>query len=170
MRKFLILTASLVALAGCGQASETTASNDAAVAPEVGRTPELTALGRIKVRPGLWESNVTSDEEPVRSQTCIGEDGLLVGPEDMPEDPACRPTVKTYPGGVRLTSDCSQGDIRMQLDMNYRISDMAASGDLKMTITAKDQPSDTSTMRMTSRWVAAACPADLAPGEVKVLD
>ncbi|WP_369060486.1 DUF3617 family protein [Caulobacter sp. 73W] len=169
MRKFLILSASLVVLAGCGKSAEKTETSEAA-AVEGGKTPELTALGRIKVRPGLWESNVTGDDEPVRSQACIGDDGLLVGPEDMPENPACRPTVKTYPGGVRLTSDCTQNDIRMQIDMNYRISDTSASGDLNMTITPKDQPADTSTLRMTSKWVAAACPADLPAGDMKVLD
>lgn len=169
MRMFLILSASLVALAGCGKSAEKTAPSEAA-AVEASKTPELTALGRIKVRPGLWESNVTGDDEPVRSQTCIGEDGLLVGPEDMPEDPACRPTVKTYPGGVRLTSDCSRNDVRMQLDMNYRVSDTTSSGELKMTITPKGQAPDTSVMRMTSKWIAAACPVDLAPGDMKVLD
>lgn len=169
MRKLLILSASLVALAGCGKISETTEAQSEPAAVQASKSPELTALGRLKVRPGLWEATVEGDGETLRSQTCVGDDGLAVKPEDMPENPECKPVVTAYPGGVRMSSDCSQSGVRVKLDIDYRTTETSASGEMKMSITPSGGEESTSTMRMNSRWTSA-CPAGMEPGEVRVVE
>jgi len=182
MRTLVMLTASaaagLLALAGCGQqdapaadaaagrAAETPAEV-ASAAPEAD-LPEM--LGRnLKVKPGLWEADVNTDGDIVRSQYCVGEGGIPLSQDAGYENPECQPRITTRPGGVTMTADCVQSGVGVKMKLDYRTSQTRADGDMNLTVSAPDGQARTMTSRMTSRWVSAGCPADLAPGDSRTL-
>lgn len=168
MRNLIIISASVLALAACGK-GEQTADEGAAAQTEVASSEMPQLIGRnLKVKPGLWESEVKDGEEVTRSQYCVGADGIPLSESGGEESSTCKPDIKTSPGQVTMISDCTQSGVNVKMEMRYRTSQTKTDGDLTMTVTTPDGKTDSSTMAMTGRWIGA-CPADLPVGEMRLV-
>lgn len=167
MRNLIIISASVLAVAACGESEEAAKGSDEATGAQVASSEMPELVGRnLKVKPGLWESEVKDGEEVTRSQYCVGADGIPLSESGGEESSNCKPDIKTSPGQVTMISDCTQSGVNVKMQMRYRTSPTKTDGDLTMTVTTPDGKTDSSTMAMTSRWIGA-CPADLPVGETR---
>jgi hypothetical protein len=186
MRTYMMIAAGigLAAMAGCGQPdngaegteSEVVESASGAEAVDAteptqpeGELPQLVGKN-LKVKPGLWEGEADSDGDITRSQYCVGESGFPMMDDFASSNEACQPQVSTAPGRLTMTTDCDQSGVNVKMKLDYQTSQTQADGDLTLTVTPPGGEPSTMTTTMKSRWIADSCPADLPPGETRLID
>jgi hypothetical protein len=168
----LLAALAALTLSACGDGKTDAAPKAAAVeAPPAAvlGAPRLGADGLPRFRPRLWEVvtlDNTSDEGPVTSRQCLGEEANTEMREALAagDTPNCRRTRSVGANGLTIKATCSQGEVNTEMQISLSGSETAYT--MVMDLRSKVAGGEPQGGRIegNARWIGA-CPAGMKPGD-----
>jgi hypothetical protein len=168
MRRVLISSLSVLALAACGP--ETPAQAEAPpTADAAAKTPVALPLGGDglpRFRPGLWEATQVEDGETETSHRCVGPETDAELREMLTrESPDCTTKRSASAGGLRVTSVCTPAGMpKMESTLTMTGSESAYDMKLALYVINADGSREGGETTVKAKWVGA-CPPGVEPGE-----
>jgi hypothetical protein len=168
MRRVILTTLGLLALAGCQRSEEKAASAEGAASPAA----QPSELGMRKA--GLWTQTVSvAGLASTSMKMCLDaadlKDAQLTGPE-MSRDRCSKNAVTPAPGGWTFESVCDAGDGgTMTLKGTAKGNGDGYTMELTSTTTGAARPEANVTTKTTvvAKW-EGPCPAGMSPGDMQV--
>lgn len=154
MRSLILIAASTLALAACGQKSTTTVATDGNGTTTTNTTTSgIPTADTLKLQPGEWETTIAITElkmtglpagmtppkpEPTTVKTCLTPEQASKGPGDFLKQAGadCTATTSNYGGGkidVAMTCKMPQGTLTTHSTGTYSPTEMTADAEASLT-------------------------------------
>lgn len=177
MRVYVVLGASLLALAACSKKDDKAPAAGAADSASTSGADASASAGPVtlpKRKPGLWTHTMVADGSTQTVKLCLDADTdakMSVWGQAVGKDMCSKNEITRTPGGYAFASECDIGNLGHSSGKGTVTGDFNSAYTVKMTSTTTGssipQANTTSEMTLTAKW-EGACPADMKGGDMQL--